>query len=400
MAALHGFQRTLNPLPVLLALGLILWGAACAWATDTAPLLNDGQKWRIAYYEGGPWPDYKDTVMGLVLELMEMGWLEPAPVPGFADDADMRQVWQWLGNEVGSDYLEFPPENFYTADWDETKRTTNKQAFLNRAANKEFDLIWALGTWAGLDLANGQHSVPTQVMSTSNPIIAGIIPNPEESGHDHVQVRNDPTRVYRQVLLFHDIFAFSRLGLIYEDTKYGRAYAYLDEVQAASLDRGFELVTCIAANEEGEAREAMEEYQACVKSLAPIIDAFIYDDHNGGTPEQVGKTLPVFVEYKVPTWSTRGEELVGRGVLIALAAKDFRARGVILCNDMARILNGTLPGDLEQIYRNKFRLSINLEMARLIGWEVPRNLLSITDRVFETIVPPLELTNHDPAKKK
>ena len=38
----------------------------------------------------------------------------------------------------------------------------------------------AMGTWAGQDLANGEHSVPTVVASCSDPIGSGIVKSAEE----------------------------------------------------------------------------------------------------------------------------------------------------------------------------------------------------------------------------
>ena len=43
--------------------------------TDLAPTANAGEKWRIAYVEGGPYQDYQATLEAFVKSLMEMGWM-------------------------------------------------------------------------------------------------------------------------------------------------------------------------------------------------------------------------------------------------------------------------------------------------------------------------------------
>lgn len=377
---------------VLATVFFLVFPLRLVWAASDSPCLNHGERWRIAYCEGGPWADYRDTLLSIIEALMDKGWIDAAPLPAFESPTDTSEIWTWLCTQAQSRYLTFSKEGYYSADWKDEFRDKNRKRMLSDLAQRRYDLVWALGTWAGLDLVNDLHEVPTMVMSTSNPVTAGIISDPEDSGLDHVFVRTDPTRVLRQVLLFHAIIDFSRLGVVYEDSDYGRAYAYLDEVKKAALQGGFELVTCKAHNDEGtdSTKQAMKEYLDCVLQLAPVVDAFIYDDHTGGRPSEVGLSLPVFVQHKVPTWSTRGSELVQRGVLMSIAKKDFSRLGEYYAETMARILNGARPRDMEQVFRSRFRLAINLKTAELLGYDPPVNLLHVTDDVFSTIEPPWE----------
>ena len=39
--------------------------------SGNAPRLNNGKKWRVAYYEGGPYSDYTDTMRTLVHGLIK-----------------------------------------------------------------------------------------------------------------------------------------------------------------------------------------------------------------------------------------------------------------------------------------------------------------------------------------
>ena len=51
------------------------------WA-DSTPILNNGNKWRIGYYEGGPYSDDTDTMRTLVKGLIELGWIKDRNPPG------------------------------------------------------------------------------------------------------------------------------------------------------------------------------------------------------------------------------------------------------------------------------------------------------------------------------
>ena len=190
------------------------------------PTLNKGKKWRIAYYEGGPYTDYKTVLAATLSGLVKLGWLEPFTLPKNIDDADTQKVWSYLAGQAESEYLEFLSSGFMSAGWKTGLRIGNKKEMIHRlAAGKDIDLVIAMGTWAGQDLANNQHSIPVFVMSTSDPVRAKIIKSPQNSGFDHVFARCDPKRYERQIRLFHRIFNFKKLGLICDDSPEGRMYA-------------------------------------------------------------------------------------------------------------------------------------------------------------------------------
>ena len=74
----------------------------------TSPVLNDGKKWRIAFYEGGSTANYYHYLEATIRGLMKFGWLEKADLKKIQSrKKDTERLWKWLVKKSKSDYLEF-----------------------------------------------------------------------------------------------------------------------------------------------------------------------------------------------------------------------------------------------------------------------------------------------------
>ncbi len=125
----------------------------------------DGRKWRIAYYEAGYYIDYEENLRALIDGLVELGWASPIQIP-VIDEENNHLLWDHLALNLESDFIEFVPDAFWSANWQEYKRAQIRQTAIERLNQPdEIDLIIAMGTWAGQDLANDQHAVPTLVFN-------------------------------------------------------------------------------------------------------------------------------------------------------------------------------------------------------------------------------------------
>jgi hypothetical protein len=205
---------------------LLLWpvaGFADQQVFKLAPTTNDGEKWRVGYYEGGAYINYQQQLTETVKGLMQLGWLETAVLPKQSGEST-DTLWKWLSTKAKSQYIEFVADAHYSAFWEKDKRTNVENEIVIRLTNnKDIDLMIGMGTWAGKGLANYRHRTNTLVFSTSNPISSGIIKSVEDSGFDHVHVRVDPKRNERQLKVFHEMIGFHKLGVVYEDSLAGRS---------------------------------------------------------------------------------------------------------------------------------------------------------------------------------
>ncbi len=358
----------------------------------TVPTTNHGAKWRIGYYEGGPWVDYQGTLLHIVNGLATLGWIEALTFPDLPDTQDTQMLWAWLSNatvssaNVTSAYIEFVPDAYWSSNWDETLRAENKAAAIQRLSQeKDLDLVIAAGTWAGIDLANDQHDVPIIVISSSNPIQSGIIKSAEDSGYDHVFAKCDPERHIRHLRIFHTLVQFERLGILYEDSPDGRIYAALPDAEQVAQEVGFNIVTCIAPENDISLEEARANAAQCIADLAPRVDAFYVTAHRGLTPDVMPEILEPFFAYNVATWAQLGPQYVERGVLLSMKKADYPILGTFYAETIAKIFNGAKPRDLNQVFEEPKSITINLETARLIGYEPPSGLLTSAGETFEFI---------------
>jgi len=351
------------------------------------PKTNNGKKWRIGYLEGGSYGNYPDNLRALVGALSDLGWAKKPVFPPSADSADTKQLWSWISRNLKSDYLEFVQDAYWSHSWDDSLRPQNRKLILDRLnRKKDIDLMLAMGTWAGQDLANNDHSVPTIVMSTSNPIASKISKSVNDSGYDHLNARVDPTRYERQVRIFYDIFRFKRLGVVLEkDTIEGRTYAAIDDIEKVAREKGFKVITCNAPFSGVSKEEAQRSVLKCHEELSPKVDAVYITVHRGVSLQKMDKLLAPFMRRKIPTFSQLGTEEVKHGVLLSIARAGFKYVARFHAETIARIFNGAKPRDLEQLFEDPPRIAINLKTARIIGYDPGVDILGSSDEVFESI---------------
>ena len=370
---------------LIIVLSVQLASAADRGQFSTAPVLKDNQRWRVGYYEGGAYIDYQKILIETVRGLMKLGWVEETSIPAQAGE-QTDEFWRWLSTEVRSDYIEFVPDAHYSAGWDDSLREVKLVTVLTRLnKQQDIDLMIAMGTWAGKDMANARHSVPTMVLSASDPLAAGIINSVEDSGFDHLHATVDPNRFERQIRIFHDVVGFQRLGVAYENSVNGRSYAAIDVLERVAKSKRFEIVRCHTLSDISDSGDAEKSVIDCFKRLAPKVDAIYVTQQGGITENSIPALVKIANQNRIPTFSQSGSEEVKQGFLLSLSQAGFRYVGEFHASTFAKVFNGAKPRQLDQLFEEPPKLALNLKTAELVEFDPPLLLLGATDEIYRDI---------------
>lgn len=343
--------------------------------------------WRIAYIEGGSYSGYWRVLQGLAQELERQGLIRNGAVPLPASNQGTRLMWDWLVDNAGGDKVVFMKDGFYSASWDEKKRYQVADALATRIRDKQdVDAVLAFGTWGGQDMSKLDTDVPVIVASVTNALESGIISSVEDSGRDNLTAAIDPERYMQQVTLFHDIFRFKKMGIVYEDTPSGRSSIALGSIEKEAATLGVELVRCTDQFDIPDISLAAKRLRACHQKLADAkVDAVFVTVNTGMQPGLVDDVLEPLVGVGIPTFSQAGSHEVEEGVLLSISQASFGQEGAFSGKALAEIIKGKLPRDLLQRMEAPVSLSMNLRMATLIGWNPSLEILAAIDEIYRSM---------------
>ena len=73
------------------------------------------------------------------------------------------------------------------------------------------------------------------------------------------------------------------------------------------------------------------------------------------------------------------------GILASLSQAGFKYVGQFHAETFAKVFNGAKPRDLDQIFEEPKKISINLKTAVAIGYDPPVDVLGAADEIFQEI---------------
>lgn len=353
----------------------------------TTPKTNNGKKWRIGYYEGGEYLEYNEVLISTIKELMAMGWIEAEAIPPKQSTLP-KELWNWLATKSKSKYIQFVDDAYYSAGWNDEIRKKMASDIISRLnQQKDIDLMVAMGTKAGQDLANNKHQTPTIGLDISDPLAAGIIKSVEYSGYDHIHARVDPSRYERQIRIFHDIIRFKRLGIAYKDTPDQKSIAAIDKIEKIAKERGFEIERCFIKPDLPIEKDE-ENVKQCFEELVKKADAIYVTSQRGINERTIAGLAQIINTARIPSFSQTSSKEVQYGLLLSISQVGFKYVGRFYAEIIAKIFNGAKPGLLNQLFEDPPKIAINLKTAEAIGYDPPVDVLGVADEIYQEISVP------------
>ncbi|HBE76887.1 MAG TPA: hypothetical protein DDW65_03780 [Firmicutes bacterium] len=349
------------------------------------PVLNHGHKWRIGFCESEPYLDYASSLYYVIQGMKESGWISGIEdLPFRVGQDDTLEMWKWLSTHHVGDYIQFVGDAHY--DLKEINDPKGAHIIRRLKQEKDLDLMIVTGTSAGLALSKGDHTVPTLIFSTSDPIGAGLIKSANDSGKDNIWVHVDQGQFRRQIQVFHDGFHFKRLGLVYEHSDLVRNYIALGDIETMARERNFSIVDRNVkepVNQEDQPRY-YRQLKAAYQEIAPRVDAMLLTV-SPVNPEKLPQLLTPFSQFKVPVFSQSGAGEVRYGALMSITQNDFPNLKMFAAGTLTQVLHGRKPRSLPQVFESTPRIILNVEVAKLIGYQPTFDILLVADEIYRRI---------------
>ena len=345
---------------------------------------------KTAVVQSGSYYEFADLMRYLLRHLVQEGLL--APVAGlqredFTYDAAEDYVALVSAKARGgaAPSIEFVPQGVYNLNWSRADEAAVRTELSARVDSGEVNFIIALGTQAGALVTSQHFSIPIVVIDATDPEQSGVTAVGEFSDRPNVFVQKMGTRFSSQLMMFSELFAFKRMGILIDNDLTNQMGQGIEEIRSLAQKAGFELVPCYGDLMGASADKSEHDFARCLTELSSAdIDAlFLTLGYRPQTP--LIAYLKPFIDRGIPVYSQYGAEDVRRGALISLAEPKMQTSGMFMADVIKQIAQGVRPDRISQYFNAPLHMSFNLEVARLIQWQPSFEVLLALDQVFTTI---------------
>lgn len=359
----------------LLFLSLLAAGASAAKAAQSGTPKN------VILVTGGDYVRYRRIFEATIAGLEALGLVRDVPHVADSDREGTSDIWEALTRATGA--MRFLPDGHYSYAWDKAVREkVNAEIAERLRTRRDVDLIFTLGTEAGLDIPKLTSGIPILSLGSSNPVQTGIVASETDSGRDnlHALVRRDPYG--EEVRGFHALCPFKKLALVVAASSVDKAGAKDIEAACRDLGAGFE---CLTYPDDGEG--AAKRFDDILESVREAhrrgCDAVVFHWFRA-TSQEYSRLTRLLAECRMASFAQSGEEFVAHGILLGTGNESFEGYGAFEADVIRRVLEGTPPRKCPQVFAERSRFVINLVSAMEIGWTPDFGVLVAMEKSFVT----------------
>jgi len=343
------------------------------------------KQWRVGYYESGRVPLFNNILKSFVKQLIMDEYFPELPASVF-EIKDNKKLWNEL-SKINNAKIKFVKEVYCENNWVNGGLVIRQEKIDSVLRKYKIDIVMVMGTLAAQKLIKDNNSAVFIIMGASNIYKAGVTKGKIYSGYRNVFATINPHKYKQQMKIFHSIVEFKKLGIVYWDTPRNKTYSAIEDVEEMSKKLGFEIVSCFSNPEEMDEEKAINDLKGCYKHLAKRADAVYITVHRSLLKHSNVYELALpFLKAKVPTFVQEDPRLVEHGFLMAISPEsDCQSEGRFAAQNLKKIIEGAVPGELDMRFHEKTSLYINKEVADIIEFEVPESILMVADKVYERI---------------
>ncbi|SDB05400.1 ABC transporter substrate binding protein [Eubacterium oxidoreducens] len=346
---------------------------------------EDGTTYNICYVDIDPYPPSGEMLYYLLQEINDMGWMNIEhfdKLPFDPQDTDAGALIDYLAQQGTGDYISFSKKYNYYIALDNPQ--TVKKEIEEGIKEGEIDLILCLGTSPGKLIIQemGIEDVPVMVYYSVDPVSAGLSQKQEYSGQDNVWCHTSSQVYKNQLSFYHDAYSFQKLGMVYYDESIAARDIYGETAKALGVEIAEQKIETISGQNSEE--EYYNNLKNAYKQLVEEehIDAFLLNTDMIKDSERMDELLSVFIKADIPVFVQNGQTFVKNGALMLMAASDAVSQAPFAADAFARILSGESPGDIYQKFVPSPYVSINLDTANQIGYEVPDDIILLSEQIY------------------
>ena len=346
---------------------------------------SGGGKFNIGFIDIDPYPYTAMMLYDVVEALKEDGWITYNELPFDRENVDARALVDWLARQDLGEYIQFRADaNYYTlVDGEEAIR----ESYAAHAAAGDLDLMLAWATGPAQLAAEFADEIPVIAYPISDPIGSGIVKGVEYSGVKNVWAHIDTMRYPRQLQVFHEVYPFTRMGVIY----YDESIASIGDYETAAQELGVELLKKkipALTNETGQdsAQEEAAYYAAFFAALQELmdegIDAFLLTTDMMKDEAQVNRMVQLCNQKNIPICVQSGDNFVEAGCFMTVQIIDSVDLGRFVASTIGKVLNGAKPEELMQLYVSTPYVVLNLDACKTLGIDLPFEMLISCEKIY------------------
>ena len=319
----------------IILLALILSSGQQLWGADAPRRVN------IGYFEGG---DY--------------------PVHALLRSEFSKQLSQILPDSIEAVAI---PEGYRSADWDRERCRTQAAEL---AAEKNIDLLIAMGPWVVHDLLEAGYDRPILAMHQFNVLAEGLIDSTGRPIAPNLTVHLPTDRIQTDLTLLTRLVDIERLGVLFFPSS-DEKDRLISHFSAIGDDLGFEVVTA-----EGFDNIGTYAFFKAYNALDKKIDALYMPPAWGLDLVELREFIQAVRRDRIPVFTAEGKMLLERGAFATGSYYSVISEARFQADKTVRIMQGELPADLPVLFTGGGGLAINEETARQCGIILPQEVLN------------------------